>query len=1103
MSTKFFTNDGDNTLINKLEGIFQHMDVYYFDAVIGYFRASGYFRIYNFLRDVEQIRFLVGINIDELTWKAHSRGLEFRANPATTAEKYMERLIKDIQAADYNKDVEAGMISFIDDITSGKIQIKAHPSKSLHAKVYIFRQQHYHPHASYGAVITGSSNLTEAGLEKNFEFNVELRDHDDIMFASETFDKLWEQAVPISPVLIAEAKKSTYLNPDFTPFELYIKFLIEYFGKSIEYDPNDAHDLPEGYMHLRYQQDAVNDGYRKLLKYNGFFLADVVGLGKTIVACQIAKQFYHHNGTRTHILVVHPPALKPNWEKTVHDFNIDNVVKFVSNGSLHKIKHPEDYDLIIVDEAHKFRSDTSDMFHNLQVLCKTPRRNAAPNGDTLKKVILVSATPLNNKPEDIRNLILLFQDGRNSNLEVSNLTGFFRPLIDRFNNAKMMTTEAARQEVKDIYEKIRNKVLESIIIRRTRTDILTQEEYKKDIDDQGLHFPRVEKPEPLYYKLDTQLNDLYERTMIILQSAGEGLKYYRYQAISNLVPHFKTRYNKAEDISRQLAFIMKTLLVKRLDSSFHSFVISLEKYRVANGAMITMFRNNAIHIAPSLHVSEFIVNGKEDELIAKMEILKETDPSVVTYDREAFVPGFEEGLKHDQELLDRLCEEWKNWQQNHKDPKLEELNLQLKSRLLNAQINTTGKLVIFSEYKDTTDYLKIHLTKAGYRLLAVDSGNVTELGAKIAANFDARQEPAKQANDYDLIITTEVLAEGVNLHRSHTILNYDTPWNSTKLMQRIGRVNRIGTTAEKIHIYNFYPTEQTEKDINLKKKAVLKLQAFHSALGEDSQIYSSEEEYGSFGLFDKEPKEERDERLEYLLELRQFRRDNPEWYKTIQSMPKRARTGRESKRDRKSTVVYLKNVKRDGFYYVSGMEKAEEMTFLECAGTFKAFQSEKAHPMPEMHHAQVSRAIHSFEMAGEEERAAQRTATRFGPNEKKAISYLSHFARMQELQTEERELVSLGMEAIKEGKFQKLHREVNKIQKASEKATLKPVIIAGKILELLQRYPIGNGNGYPSLAGAGGGSRMAEPEPAYEEQEEKPVLPEKDHPEIIISESFL
>lgn len=138
------------------------------------------------------------------------------------------------------------MYQFIEDIVTGRITMRIHPKQNIHAKIYIFREEVYHPHG-YGSVITGSSNLTEAGLEKNFEFNVELRYDDDIQFATETFEKLWEESVEINITHIDKIKNDSYLNPNFTPYEVYLKFLLEYFGKSIDFDPNSVSDLPTGY----------------------------------------------------------------------------------------------------------------------------------------------------------------------------------------------------------------------------------------------------------------------------------------------------------------------------------------------------------------------------------------------------------------------------------------------------------------------------------------------------------------------------------------------------------------------------------------------------------------------------------------------------------------------------------------------------------------------------------------------------------------------------------------------------------------------------------------------------------------------------------------
>ena len=470
MSTKFFTNSGENTLLNKFDGIFNFTKVHAFDALVGYFRSSGYFRIRQYLENVSEIRILVGIDVDNLISEAAKKGLEFNFNTDITRDEYLRDVKNDIQESAYSKEVEIGILQFINDIITGKIRIKAHPDKNIHAKIYIFTPEIWNEHNS-GSVITGSSNLSISGIEKNFEFNVELRDYDDVAFAKVTFENLWNEAIDILPTSIESLKTSTYLNDTFTPFELYIKLLVEYFGKSIDYDPESITDLPKGYKKLAYQIDAVNDGFNKLMQHDGFILADVVGLGKTIVATIIAKKFYFSNGYRTKTLIIFPPAMEKSWRNTIHDFEIPNV-EYITNGSIHKIKHADDYDLIIVDEAHKFRSDESEMFNQLQKLCKTDRKRPGVDSSTKKKVILVTATPLNNHPEDIRNQLYLFQNAKQSTLEVGNLQHFFRPLIEKYNRLKKERDHVKiGQGVKEIYEEIRVKILEPIIVRRTRTDI--------------------------------------------------------------------------------------------------------------------------------------------------------------------------------------------------------------------------------------------------------------------------------------------------------------------------------------------------------------------------------------------------------------------------------------------------------------------------------------------------------------------------------------------------------------------------------------------------------------------------------------------------------
>jgi superfamily II DNA or RNA helicase len=279
--------------------------------------------------------------------------------------------------------------------------MKIHAQKNLHAKFYLCLPKN-HTTNSDGWVIMGSSNISDSGLgltqPPRYELNVALKDYDDVTFCKEEFDRLWEEAISITAEDIDNSKKKTHLGINPTPYELYIKVLIDSFGDQVEDD--FSINLPDGIQELKYQKDAVIQGYQMLLDHNGFFLADVVGLGKTIVATMIAKRFIEANGKNTNVLVIYSPGLESNWKETFKLLWITKKTQFISNGSLSKIidgkdnyKDKEEFDIVIVDEAHGFRSDTSNRYDDLQRICKSRRCNEGLMKGEQKKVMLLSATP--------------------------------------------------------------------------------------------------------------------------------------------------------------------------------------------------------------------------------------------------------------------------------------------------------------------------------------------------------------------------------------------------------------------------------------------------------------------------------------------------------------------------------------------------------------------------------------------------------------------------------------------------------------------------------------------------------------------------------------
>ena len=1051
MSTKFFTNNAENTLLKKFEGVFTYNpNIQYFDALVGYFRASGYFRIRPFLDKVPQIRILVGINVDKLLAEAQKSGLEFFKNHEKTKEQFIKKIQDDIEEANYDRETENGILQFIDDLIEKKIQVKAHPEKKIHAKVYILRPEPFNEHTP-ASVITGSSNLTDAGLGAgfmyNYEFNVQLTEYPDVKFATEEFEDLWKDAVDILPVDIQNIKKKTYLNDEVSPFELYIKLLAEYFGKNIDYDPDSMGDLPQNFKKLSYQVDAVNEGFNMLQKHNGFVLADVVGLGKTVVAAMVAKKFILQNGRDyTKILVVFPPAIEKNWKNTFKDFKIDRYTKFITNGRLERILeghedywNKEEYDLIIVDEAHKYRNHKTGVFQNLQLICKSPRANKGLIDGLQKKVILVSATPLNNRPDDIFYQIQMFQDARQSTLPITNLTSFFSPLMEQYKNLKRFD-ELDVNKLRDIYGKIRKNVIEPITIRRTRTDLENIPDYKADIAAQGIVFPKVDPPKKVEYILDEKLNELFYKTVFYLTDSDK-LKYSRYQAIAGLKPEIQDKYyENAETVSKSLAFIMKTQLVKRLESSFYAFKMSLVAFKKATDRMIDMFDNDKVFIAPDSDVNKLLDKGwNEDDIEKEIERLAEENPKNQTFKASDFKEGFLEELKKDADLLKELVT---SWNKVDHDPKLEVFIDKLTKQFLNKKTNLEGKLVIFSESKDTVDYLAKALENEGRKdVLVISAKNRKAKYETIVENFDAnfpsedeKNKGKEQKNDFHIIITTEVLAEGVNLHRSNVVIHYDTPWNSTKLMQRIGRVNRIGTKASKIYNYVFYPSAQGDSQIRLNKTAFMKIQAFHTAFGEDNQVFSTDEILDEVKLFSGTYKEEEDERLKYLHFLRDFKKKNKAWFDSIKKIPLKSRTGRNSDSIEKpelknGTAAFLKTDKKFEFYWVDNSNQPNEITPVEAFRIFEAEQKEKRVDLIESHHEHVKLAVEHFETLEHQVVQAQTDPEALGGVAQRAKKFLSEIIKHPVLTDKQKENIQKIVVLIDIGKYTNLPSDVDKLQK--------------------------------------------------------------------------
>ncbi|MBE6283448.1 MAG: helicase [Mediterranea massiliensis] len=975
MSTKFFNNGHGNTLFDKLKGIASEMATFdRFLAVVGFFRSSGYFKLRKELGDVSEIKILVGINIDDI-FRKHNKALLMLADEEKAKEVYHKDFKEDIVNAQYAPDVEEGILQMCEDLACERLQMRIHANKNLHAKFYLCLPQNHSEHSD-GWVIMGSSNISDSGLgikqPPQYELNVAMKDYDDVKYCSDEFWTLWNEAILLSVDDIESYKQKTYLGYQPTPYELYIKVLIDTFGDQVEDD--FSIQLPDGVKDLKYQKDAVIQGYQMLMQHNGLFLADVVGLGKTMIATMIAKRFVEANGRNTNILVVYPPALEDNWKNTFKLFSIYKKAQFITNGSLSKVldgkdnyKDKEEFDLIIVDEAHGFRSDSSGKYDELQKICKSPCANMGLLRSSQKKVMLLSATPLNNRPDDLQNLLLLFQNSQNCTIDgVPNLKGFFAPLI--YDYRKLMRERDQRDvtaDVDKIYEQIRNKVIDKVTVRRTRNNILNDSDYRADIKSQGIIFPNILPPNELVYQMDADTSSRFYETLKQLTDSksednpkGKGLDYARYRAVEFLKPEYRTKYKNAVHIGQTLAGIYRVHMVKRLESSFYAFKRSLQTLLRITNDMIKMFEEDRVIIAPDLKVKDLQAKDMELDQIIEYAVDKGYLVEDILYTADAFDPDFIEMLHHDRKILERLNADW---EKEHDDQKFDLFRKHLEQNFFNKEVNPSGKLVLFSESVDTLTYLYGRLTEELGRndVLMVTAANRNRLGQTIKENFDANYQ--SDSMRYNIIITSDVLAEGVNLHRSNVIVNYDSPWNATRLMQRIGRVNRIGSVAPNIYNYMFYPSQQGDKEIRLYKNALVKLQGFHSAFGEDAQIYSREEIVKEFQMFDNNVKDSIDKKIALLREVRELYNSDRKLYHKIKALPMKSRVMRDTgKHSGKSIVFVSSNVKTE--FYLASSAGVEVIDFLEAVKFLKAKPEEQPAPFAneELHYKHVNSALTQY-----------------------------------------------------------------------------------------------------------------------------------------------
>ena len=995
----FITNEEGQTLKDRFNVLIK--DAQYFDALVGYFYTSGFSAIYPVLESTEKIRILIGISTNKKTFELVSsvqkqKQLELAFSHSETKDAFENEVAKELEDSEDNDNVEKSIATFVSWIKSGKLEIKAYPSRRIHAKLYIMTFKE--GDRDTGRVITGSSNLTQSGLIDNLEFNVELKNASDYKFAKDKFEELWLEAVDVNEKYIETIETKTWLNQDISPYHLYLKFLYEYFKDELGMtDDVFADYLPEGFMDLQYQREAVLNAKKILSEYGGVFISDVVGLGKTYIATLLAGQLEGRT------LVIAPPALvdKDNpgsWQNAFYDFGIPG--SFESVGKLDRIldRGIERYKNVIIDEAHRFRTETNQTYEKIAEICRG------------KRVILVTATPYNNAPSDILSQLKLFQNARKSTIpNLPDLETFFKELTKKLNDLD-------RQEDQDEYlrvtrqnaREIRGKVLKYLMVRRTRTEI--KKYFDKDLAEKGLKFPEVNDPQPFFYELSEEEDQVFNRTIELI---SQDFTYARYTPLL----YVKRKLDQLERQSqRNMGKFMKILLVKRLESSFFAFKKSIDRFIKSYQLFIQEYEKGNVYVSKK-HSSKIfeLLENDDDDAIEKLI----GEDKAKRYASENFADSFLENLQSDLAILEQIQE---MWSKIDRDPKL----LRLLDELSTNNVLCENKVILFSESRETAEYLVQAVNRKFAGSAVVYHGSSGDaMRETIIRNFDAKAK--RQKNDYRILIATETLSEGVNLHRANVVINYDIPWNPTRMMQRVGRINRVDTTFEEIHTFNFFPTQQTNDEIKLTEAAVGKINAFLTLLGGDAALLTEGEPVGSHELFRRlssnktitgEDDAENSD-LKYLMQIKEVRDEDPDLFEKIKYLPRKSRSGKIISQMPNALLTYFRKGKLQKFFLAGAETPSNELDFAMSAGLLESQASDKRQRLPATYFSLLDQNKGAFVHATTEEE--QQPKIRKGrDNASRMLKLLKAiFKNTQRLTDEQEDYARRVIESLEVGRLNK------------------------------------------------------------------------------------
>ena len=983
MEGQFITNK-EETLGSIINDILPKCDNAYF--LVGYFYFSGFAELCESLKNVH-LRVLVGLEVERGIANSVREVEEFvkkNSSRGQIREEFYKKLIDVFNNTDFfdSEQQIKNFKFFLEKIKNGTLEIK----KTLepnHAKLYLFenREEDTVCGTFPGTMITGSSNLSMAGLKNRLELNVILRDKPDYVEGKKVFDELWDSAVTIvDKDLLSDFNdkviKHVWFEKLYSPYSMFIRVLYEFFNIPTDENILTPSDITDGsYYNLKYQTDAVQLALNSIKNHEGVIISDVVGLGKSIIASTVARNL------KLRAIIISPPHLQQQWEEYKDEFGFTASV--FSSGKIElalehyrQIVRQDEKFLIIVDEAHKYKNEYIQAYSTLHDLCMG------------NKVMLLTATPFNNRPEDIYSMLKLFQIPSKSTLRtVSNLGVVFKELISRYKELsdgqrkKTLTAKQIKDEANDIAKIIRS-IISPLVVRRSRLDLEEIPEYKEDLKRQKINPVIPESPISLEYNL-ADIRELYTTTLSLISPLEEvpsdsNTIYYkgaRYKPSGYIVEDEKLKKELEKELDEKMgidlgmlmgrqvnvSLFMRRMLVRRYESSVAAFRDSLNAMIESSEKIIQWIEKRdkvPVYKKGSLPSVEDFYETTDDNIEVEIEEIfeKYQDKGFFEIDmkyikREEFLSD----IQSDIELLRGIRDNWFVAEQEKNNGKLItkykikfDYKLDAFRTLLKElrEKEPSRKIIVFTEFADTANYLGEALKNDNLGVFKYTSKE-SSLNNKsvIRSNFDAGIKIQNQKNDYQILIATDAISEGYNLHRAGTIFNYDIPYNPTRVIQRIGRINRINKKMfDKLYIYNYFPTDIGESETRTKQISTLKMAMIHAIMGEDTKALTDEEELNAFfkERYEKElgKSEELSWDTKYKNLLNQLK--GTDIYNESLQIPYRARVARNVEKPCKGVLLFGK--KGNDFVFKIGNSVDEiplMLTSEQALQLFEASEDEK------------------------------------------------------------------------------------------------------------------------------------------------------------------